>query len=365
MERVKERSSSIELLRIISIFIIIVNHYALYSGFNISDKMELSSIIPQWLHIGGKLGVNIFIFISGYFLCESKRFKLTRLVKIVLEVFFYSIFIILFGKIVNNTNTISIIKIIFAIPSSYWRFITLYFMLYILSPYINLFLNSVDLKGLLTLIFTLTLTWVVVPTFCYFGFDIDYSIAWFIYVYILAAFVKRIEKHIPNNPKKYILIGLASIVLIALSEVLIRYIGVNYLNKLINGVEHFRNYNSLFVIISTVFLFIGFKQIEMKNNKIINKIASTSLAVFILHDNRFYSDYIWKNILKSASFQYSKLLIPHALGSCLLLFACFAIIDLLRQRYIEKPVMRFLTPKVEHIEEKFNYKIEIISQKLT
>ena len=364
MEKVKERNSSIELLRIVSIFIIIVNHYALYSGFDISNKMELSTIIPQWLHIGGKLGVNIFIFISGYFLCEAKKFKLIRLVKIVLEVFFYSIFIIIFGKMVNNTNTMSIVRIIFAIPSSYWRFITLYFMLYILSPYINLFLNSVDMKKLLTLIITLTITWVVVPTFCYFGFDIDYSIAWFIYVYILAAFLKRIEKNIPKNPKKYILIGIASIGLIGLSEVIIRYIGVNYINKLINGVEHFRNYNSLFVIISTVFLFIGFKQIEMKNNKIINKIASTSLAVFILHDNGLYSNYVWRNILKSASFQYSKLLIFHALGSCLLLFICFAIIDLLRQRFIEKPVMKFLTPKIDYMEKMLDNKIEILSQKL-
>lgn len=364
MEKVKERSSSIELLRIIAIFIIIVNHYALYSGFVISDKMELSTIIPQWLHIGGKLGVNIFIFISGYFLCESKKFRLIRLVKIVLEVFFYSIFIIIFAKMVTNTNTMSIIRIIFAIPSSYWRFITLYFMLYILSPYINLFLNTVDMKKLLTLIITLTITWVVIPTFCYFGFDIDYSIAWFIYVYILAAFLKRIEKNIPNNPKKYILIGIASIVLIGLSEVLIRYIGVNYINKLINGVEHFRNYNSLFVIIATVFLFIGFKQIEMKNNKIINKIASTSLAVFILHDNGLYSNYVWKNILRSASFQYSKLLIFHALGSCLLLFVCFAIIDLLRQRFIENPVMKFLTPRIENLQQKISNQLDNYARKL-
>lgn len=50
----KERNSSIELLRIFAIFIIILNHYATYSGFNINETINMTTMIPIWLHIRRK-----------------------------------------------------------------------------------------------------------------------------------------------------------------------------------------------------------------------------------------------------------------------------------------------------------------------
>lgn len=311
------------------------------------------------------MGVNIFILISGYFLSVGHKFKISKLFKLILEVFFYSVLIIVFGITAHKMTVIHAIKLIFAIPVGFWQFITLYTMLYILSPYINVMLDNIQLKYLIKLIVLLSFTWIVFPSFCYYGFDISYSIAWFIFVYILGACIRKVEKRIPTNPKLYLLLGLVSICIIALSEVLIRYVGINYLTILQNEVEHFRQYNSVFVMISAISLFLGFKQLKIKNNKVINLIASTSLAVYMLHDDNIFRYYLWRNVFKGASFQYSKLLIPHAIGSCLLIFICFAIIDLLRQKFIEKPVMKFLTPKIEHLEEKFDNKIDILSQKMS
>ncbi len=360
--KIKERNSSIELLRIFAIFIIILNHYALYSGFDVSEGINLSNILPTWLHIGGKLGVNIFVFISSYFLCKGNKFKLEKLLKLFLEVLFYSIIILVIGTCINNMNLKYAVKLIFAIPSGCWQYITIYVMLYILSPYINIMLEHIELKSLLKLVAILTITYVIFPSFTSFGFDITYSIAWFMYIYILAAFVRRIEDNIPKKPKLYLLIAFLSIGIIALSELVIKYISINYVNQLSNWIEHFRNYNSIFVIISTVFLFLGFKQVQIKSSKIINNLASTSLAVFILHDNDVIRDILWKNILKSAEFQESSLLIVHAIGSCLTIFIVFATIDLLRQRLIEKHVMNYLKPKIENIEYKINKKIDNISK---
>lgn len=49
-----ERNSSIELLRIFAIFIIILNHYATYSGFDLNNTINASTIIPTWMHIRWK-----------------------------------------------------------------------------------------------------------------------------------------------------------------------------------------------------------------------------------------------------------------------------------------------------------------------
>lgn len=348
----KERNSSIELLRIFAIFIIIINHYAGYSGFDLNGNLEWSNIIPTWLHIGGKLGVDIFVFISGYYLCEGNKFKINKLVKLILEVFFYSMILLVIGLLMNNLNLKDAVKLVFAIPSSRWQYITIYVMLYILSPYINIFLDNIKLKSLLKLVLILTFTWVIVPSFFYFGFDISYSIAWFIYIYILAAFIKKIEKKFPVRPKLYVFIGMVSIFIIALSEVIIKYIGFNYINEISRAVEHFRNYNSIFVVSATIFLFLGFKQMNIKYNKMINKIASTSLAVFILHDNVVLRNFLWKDVFKAAHFQQSNLLIFHAICSCLIILFVCSIIDLIRQNLLEKKIMNYLEPKIEKMEDR-------------
>lgn len=298
-------------------------------------------------------------------MCEEHKLKVSKLLKLIFEVFFYSIVIIIFGICINKMTIIHAIKLFFAIPVGFWQFITLYVMLYILSPYINLMLRNIQIKDLIKLTTILAFTWIVFPSFFYYGFDISYSITWFIFVYICGACIKKIEKRIQINPKVYLFIGIISICIIALSEVMIRYIGINYLTILQDEVEHFRQYNSIFVMISAISLFLGFKQLNIKNNKIINKIASTSLAVYMLHDDNVFRYYIWRNIFKGVSFQYSKLLIPHAIGSCLIIFIVFAIIDLLRQKFIEKPVMKYLTPKIEKFDDKINNKIEKLANKLT
>lgn len=65
------RDSNLELLRIISMLLIVTHHYALH-GFNFLN-LDLTSnkIVLNFLVSGGKIGVNIFILLSAYFLSTS------------------------------------------------------------------------------------------------------------------------------------------------------------------------------------------------------------------------------------------------------------------------------------------------------
>lgn len=72
----KQRNSNLELLRIISMFLIVLGHFAWQTNWSVNNDtslIRLGAIHCLW--IGGKLGVNLFILISGYFLINSK-FKL-------------------------------------------------------------------------------------------------------------------------------------------------------------------------------------------------------------------------------------------------------------------------------------------------
>ena len=72
----QKRSSNFELLRILTMLCIIAHHYVVNSG--ITEKITQSNVL-QWNSVfalifgwGGKTGINVFVLITGYFMCKSK-----------------------------------------------------------------------------------------------------------------------------------------------------------------------------------------------------------------------------------------------------------------------------------------------------
>ena len=81
----KERNSNLELLRIISMLLIIMHHYSIH-GFSPNILYYSSNkYILDFLSLEGKLGVNCFILISGYFMINQK-FTIKKLLSILGEV---------------------------------------------------------------------------------------------------------------------------------------------------------------------------------------------------------------------------------------------------------------------------------------
>lgn len=73
IDRIQNRNSSIELLRIISMILIVFHHFAFHGGFKWqTNSVTISHFWYNFIYGGGKIGVNIFVLISGYFLIDRK-----------------------------------------------------------------------------------------------------------------------------------------------------------------------------------------------------------------------------------------------------------------------------------------------------
>ena len=91
-----QRDSSLELMRIVTMLVIIAHHYVMNSGLlgnmvtadNVLDGKSLFCLLFGW---GGKTGINCFVLITGYFMCKS-RITLKKFLKLLLEVEFYNMF---------------------------------------------------------------------------------------------------------------------------------------------------------------------------------------------------------------------------------------------------------------------------------
>lgn len=81
------RKSNIELLRILSMFLICLHHFSVHGPWPSAGGALPHAVIDIMSMGGGKAGVNCFILITGYFLVKSS-FKSRSLVKLLIETFF-------------------------------------------------------------------------------------------------------------------------------------------------------------------------------------------------------------------------------------------------------------------------------------
>ena len=95
---------------------IIAHHFACHGAFSFSlQSLEFNRLWIIFLWIWGKIGVNVFVLISGWFLSQTNNFKWSKIIILWLQMFFYSIVVyLLFLLFGNEVFTIkSLIKRIF------------------------------------------------------------------------------------------------------------------------------------------------------------------------------------------------------------------------------------------------------------
>ncbi len=349
----KPRNTNVEYVRLLAIFLIILNHYSLLGGFRYYDPLSFNAILIQFLHAGGKLGVNIFIFISGYYSYTSERVNVRHIAKFFLEVTFYSILFAIFGLAFHTLSLKGIVKMLIPIPFVQWPFITFYFLLMCLSFWLNKFMHTLTEKQHRVLMIVLGIMWCVMPTFIKADFGMT-MFGWYVYVFMLAGYCRRIFDQINYPAKKLIGISAASFGVILLSELVLDWIGAHYFWGVLSKAEHFRSMNSLFVVISMVTLVIGVMKLAPKTNQFVQTIASTTLGVFLIHDNKAMIPLLWTKWFKTSHFTNSNYLILHAFGTCIAILVVCVLLDLIRQNTVGRLEDKLLGKWIQSLDEKVN-----------
>ena len=148
MEQVKkERQSNIELLRILLIIGVIILHYnnkTMGGGFEYVKYGSINFYILYILESVFICAVNLFMLISGYFMINSMKRSLWKPIELFVQVIIFSLGLYVL-KIIVNADDFSVKSLVGRfIPSNY--FVVLYCTVYIISPYINKLMLSLDKK---------------------------------------------------------------------------------------------------------------------------------------------------------------------------------------------------------------------------
>lgn len=353
----KIRESNFELLRIISMLLIVAHHFSACGNFNFDlGVFSLNRLWIDMFEIGGKLGVNIFVFISGYFLISSKGFRIQRLLKIWGQLIFYSVSLCLISYFLGYINIDStmdfiylILKTLFPVSSQIWWFASTYFILYIFHPFINIFLKNLNKGKYIILIFIMTVLWCIIPTFTHLSLESN-NLLWFFYLYSIAAYIKIHGFNIRKSNKFWLLVAIISIIITYLCVIVMTLLGLKFPFFADKTVFLYYSQSVALLIIAFAF-FMLFKQLKIKSSRIINTIASTTFGVYLIHQYPFLLKFIWIDIFHLPDFQESMYLIPYSFFVVIVIFAACSLIDLIRIYTVEKIYIKIINKIIERIQK--------------
>lgn len=355
----KERSSNFELLRIVSMIMIVFYHYAFLSNFNFVflETTPINYAFLNFLELFGKVGVDIFVLISGYFLIKKDSVKISKLVKLWLQILFFSVlsYALFSFNIIESENfensVILFLERIMPLSHENWWFASTYFLLYLFSPFLNKFLKSMSHRQYFVFLLLAFLVGSVVAALT--NNEIEgMRLFPLLFVYSIGGYIGLYLDEKRFNQKKLWLILIITIVLNILIVLIFHSKAKS--DTVIQGYFWFMVGSETFplTLVIAVCLFLIFKGLKIGNKKIINVIASASFGVYLIHDDSFLKIFIWRTICRGSDFQYGKLLIPYTIAVCLGVYAACTIVELARIYLLEKNYMKLVykaEPKINRV----------------
>ena len=343
--KIINRNTSIELLRIISMIMIMFHHFAYHGNFEWNfNEVTLPHLWYDFILMGGKVGVDIFVLISGYFLIENteKLFQPKKLLKFWGQVVFYSIMTYLLSVMLrlNAFEIKQLIKVCLPITYPGWWFASTYFMLYLIHPFLNKLLHGLSKTEYQYLILMMVLCWSIIPTATTQLFESN-SLLWFVTLYGIAGYVNLYGGNQKLQSKHYFSLYFMVLIITYTVSTTFLFLGTKKEEWSTHAIDFFE-IERLPILLIAITLFMGFVTLKMNYHKWINMIASATFGVYLIHDSSYIRYYLWTNIFKINQYQDSTFLILYSILVVFILYVSCTMIDLIRKKLVEKPYMLFV-----------------------
>ena len=338
---ISKRFSNIELLRIVSMVMIVAHHFAMHGGFAYPiDEISFNRIWIQFLQIGGKVGVDIYVIISGYFLIDSPKIRGGRLVNLWFQIVTFSagIYIVFVAAGIEEFNVNIFIECIFPITFCQYWFASTYFILYLLSPWINKFLLLFDKATYRKYLAFLGVLWCVLPTLTNRMLESN-ALLWFIVLYSAGAYINKYGVKLKGI--RLIIYGFVVWIGIWMTVVISDVIGTRY-SIFTSYSAYFYEMQKLPIVAVALLLFVGFANLDVGYCRWINLLASLTFGIYLLHDNYYIRMYVWENVLHTGLHLNSNRLVLYSMAVILGIYCAGSVVEFIRKNCVSRIMSRFI-----------------------
>ena len=292
----RTRQSNIELLRILAIMGVVVLHInnpALGGGLSYVQHGSFNFYVLYALESLFMCAVNLFMLISGYFMCERKSVDLWKPIELIIQVIVINEAIYICQKFMTH-GSLSLGSVIRnLIPANY--FVILYCTVYIVSPFINKLIDSLSDSGFRNFITVLFLLFSIYPslvdvlgelqgeafiglsTVGAYGSQWGYTFINFATMYIIGAYLRKCRSKL-NEAGSTALIG----AFVCCVMILVVWARINdktgYLAE-----RTAWDYCNPVVIIESAIIFVLFTRLNIGTVKSVNILAKACFTAFLIH----------------------------------------------------------------------------------
>ena len=329
------RDSNFELYRSITMLLIVAHQFVVNSG--VLDKayetpLSANSLFLFLFGAWGKTGINCFMLITGYFMCK-KSITLKKYLKLISEVLFYNvsiavIFVITgYGSVKDIINAFLLVRVIDS-----GHFTACFLMFYLLIPFLNILLNNISKQQHRRLIAILAFLYIFLSTIPKFNVVMNY-VSWFSILYLVAAYIR----FYPLRERNWSLLTIAFVGIAVLSIFACLKLG-DMLNKQI-AYRFVSDSNTFLAFAISVCSFMYFKELKLKQSKLINAIGGSTFGVLCIHANSMTMiNWLWKDFLNvSSKYDLSVIkLMTFSIITVLGILCVCTLIDRIRVHTIEK-----------------------------
>lgn len=344
-----QRKNGIDLLRILSMYMVVVLHVAVMMRFaGVHTHEYLPSQVWESLSI---VAVNVFSIITGYLLVQ-KKWHLSSITSLYIQVLFYYVSIALAWQYCfKDGPTLGVRYLLSAlnpVHTYYWYFNS-YVFVFFAAPYINKLCQTLTGKEMLSLLITAgailsLLGWNETGHLAWNG----HNAFWISYMYIWGAYIRVHGCNIPSFKSK--ILSFVIYIIASFSLFIVLHTGYHE-DKL------FREYDSPLILISSIALFLSLYSISVPNviGKIMQFISPSAFAVYLIHCH----PYVWhflERVFRDCSAQYNFFSTNSlvVIDISVIIFLVSVAIDLIR-RYI------FHILKINEVTRRFFDRITIFS----
>lgn len=336
------RNSNLELYRILVMLTIVAHHYVVNSG--IWDVMEQEPMAARSIYYylfgaWGKVGINCFVLITGYFMCRS-QITLEKFLKLLLEVYFYKIVIhgIFMATGYEPATLKGLFFIFMPISSVKDGFTSCFLLFYLCIPFLNIMVRNMTKRHHRLLLCLLLGIYTGLGTLLKDRVQTNY-VTWFCVLYFISSYI-RLYQPLPKVRWGLVLGG--GILVSVASIIAILFIS-DLKGKLYPQYYFVNDCYKLLAVVLGVSMFMWFKDLKIPQSKFVNRIAQSCFGVLLIHANSdAMRQWLWKDMLDVAGQYYTDFFILHSIISVLGIYTVCTIIDQLRISLLERPLFNWM-----------------------
>lgn len=336
MNHGSQRNASLDILRILCMFLIVLGH-SIYHGnvLNALNANGMNYVLITVIYTFLMVHVNCFVLISGYFLCTHK-FRLEKAISLWVQAFFWSVLLyVLFSSFgVIPFEIKGIIKALLPFTQQRYWFVTSYLLMYFLVPFLNAAIHAMTRKQYAVFLATFFIVYIALQNLVYWREFTSVNSSnplFFAFLYMAAAYIRLYP---PRRKHHWLLLYTLTCTFVVIWKLAITQITTSIFGNAI-GTSAFSAYNSITMVLASVFLFCFFEGLSVPGNRVqlaASTVSSLTFGVYLIHDNPEARSFIWQGLLRPDRFAQSPMLVPVLFGMAILVFSGSAVLELVRQK---------------------------------